>query len=128
MSISWKTASVTAPSAGPPTGREVAEDRVVGGDQRGALGGELEVVQVGLQAVAGLDVGDVGVGAVGDHVVAEAEAVHRDVALPPRQHRPAVVLLDAQVGRRGVRRQRLEPHAAPPFGSRIIGPAWPGPA
>ncbi len=87
---------------GPADRGEVAEDRVVRGDQRGPAGCELEFVQVRLQPVAGLHLGYVCVAAVVDHVVAEPEAMHRDVALPPRQHRFARVFLDLQVGRRGV--------------------------
>ena len=51
---------------------EVAEDRVIGRDQRRPAGSELEVVQIGLRAVAGPHVRDVRVGAVGDHILAAA--------------------------------------------------------
>ena len=93
--------------------REIAEHRVVGGEQRRAGGRDLELVQVGLVAVAGPDLGDRPVVGAGDHVDTEAEPVHGDPALPPGQHRGAVELLHAQVGCDGRRRQRTEPDQLP---------------
>ena len=59
MSISWNSESVTARRCAPPIGREVAADRVVGGEQRGARRRDLELVEIGGEAVAGLhDRGD----------------------------------------------------------------------
>ncbi len=88
---------------------QVAADRVVGGDQRRALARELELVQVGLDAVSGVHVAHIRVGLVEQHVFAEPVPVHRDVSLPPRQHGLAQVFLHAEVGRERVRGQRLEP-------------------
>ncbi len=73
----------------------------------------MEVVQVGLIAVPGPDVRDVGVGRIGDHILSQPESVHRDVPLPPRQHRPAGVFLHLQIRRGYVGRQRLEPQQPP---------------
>ncbi len=76
----------------------------VGGQQGGAPVGEQELVQIAVQAVAGLHVGDRLIGVVCDHVGADAVAVH-DLPLPPRERGPALVdlhleVVDLQAGRR----------------------------
>ena len=84
-------------------------DRLVGGDQRRALRGEVEFVQVRLQAVTRVHGRDRLVGAVVDVVVAAAVALD-ELALPPGQDGLAFVLLHAQVRRLDAGRQRFEPH------------------
>ena len=94
---------------GAAVGGQVAQHGEVGGHERGPLRREEEFVEVRTVTVAAAHVGEVRVGARVDHVFADPEAVNRDVALPPGEHRPAVELLHAQVRREGVARQRLEP-------------------
>ena len=99
----------------------------IGGDQRRAARRELEVVQVGLEAVARLHLRDFSVAAVSDHVVAEAEAVRRR-CLPATTSAPGLpayswtrkLLAETCLGS-GLNQ------TTPPPGSRIIGPACPGP-
>ena len=93
--------------------REIAVHGVVGGQQRGVLGGDLKLVQVGLIPVAGADLGDCLVMAAVDHVDPHAEAVDRDRALPPGENRRAVELLYAQVGRNHRSWKRREPDQLP---------------
>ena len=95
---------------GTADGRQIAEHGSIGRDQRGPPRRELEVMEVRLQAVAGLDLGDPAVAAVQDHVGAEPEPVHGDVPLPPREHRAARVFLHPEVGRRHAAGQRVDPH------------------
>ncbi len=73
------------PARGALDRAEVAADRVEGSDVGDFVGGELEVVQVRLQAVAAVDGGDRLVAGVHDHVFALAEAEREHTALPPRQ-------------------------------------------
>ena len=91
MSICWIAVSTIAPSGDPADRGEVAADRVVRGDVGDAVRGELEVVQVGLQAVAAGDPRDRPVVRVHHDVFALAEAQREHVPLPPRQHAPAFV-------------------------------------
>ncbi len=106
---------------------EVAFDRLEGGEHGRAVVGDFEFVQVGYVAVAGVYAPDLLVAVVDDHLFALAEALGGDVALPPGQHRLAV-LLDLQVGGvelpagSGWNQTRL------PLSSKIIGPDAPGPA
>ncbi len=89
--------------------REVAADRVVRRDVGDVAGGDLEVVQVRLQAVAAGDPRDRLVVGVHDDVFALAEAEREHAPLPPRQVAPAFVCLLAQVLRRFAPRQLVEP-------------------
>ncbi len=109
MSISWTAVSTIAPSARSSHRREVAADRVVRGDVGDVVGGDLEVVQVGLQAVAAGDRGDRLVVGVHHDVFALAEAQREHAPLPPRQVAPACVCLLVQVLRRLAPRQLVEP-------------------
>ena len=91
-------------------------------------------------AVAGLDVRDVRVAAIGDHVLAQPEAVHGDVPLPPRQHRLALVFLHAggwspsvsrgsglnHTSRRSGRGSSVRPGPARAYGATNSSPAAPG--
>ena len=99
MSISWTTESLTTPSLEPPIAGQVQVDRVERVDPGRALRRQPDLVQVGVVAVAGADVGDGLVGGVVDHVLALAEADFEDASLPPGQDRLALVLLDLEVGR-----------------------------
>ncbi len=105
---------------------EVAVDRAERRQQGRALRRDVEVVEVGFVAVARVDASELLIGAVVDHLFALTEALRRDVSLPPGQDRPAAVLLHLQVGRRDVRRQRVEPHEIAGFvedrRSRFAGP------
>ena len=73
------------------------------------MGGDLEVVQVGLQAVAAGDPRDRLVAGVHDEVFALAEAQREHAPLPPRQVALAFVGLLAQVLRGLASRQLVEP-------------------
>lgn len=88
----------------------------VGGQQRGALIGETELMQVAAVAVAGLDLGHLPVALVIDLVVALAVGAD-DRPLPPREHRLAPVALHADVEHAlpggAVVGDRLEPHQTP---------------
>ena len=97
MSICSIAVSTIAPSARPVDGRQVAADRVVRGDVGDVAGGELEVVQVRLQAVAAGDPGDRLVARVRDEVFALAEAEREHATLPPGQHALAFVGLLVEV-------------------------------
>ena len=88
--------------------REVAVERLPGGDQRGPGRGQGQLVEVLGEAVARADGGEVSVGGRVDLAAAQTEAVAADRALPPGQHALPAVALHAQVGGEGVRRQRLE--------------------
>ncbi len=89
---------------------QIAVQRIEHRHQRRVVGSDLEVVQVGLVAVAGVDPGDRLVGAVDDDLIALAEALLGDAALPEGQHRRTVVLLDLEVRRLDAERERVEPH------------------
>ncbi len=99
------------PVAGPAQRRQVGRYLAVGGDERGVLRGDDELVQVDLEPVARLDGGDGAVGAVGDHRLALAVALD-DLAFPPGEHGLPAVGLHVEVdpalavarGEPGVRR------------------------
>ncbi len=85
-------------------------DRVEHRQDRGVVGGvDVEFVEVGFVAVAAADARDLLVGAVVDDLFALAEALWRDVALPPGDDRFAFVLLHLQVGPLGALGERVEP-------------------
>ena len=96
MSISWTVPARTIPCFGPPSSDRSAGIGRNGGDQRGVLRGDDELVQVDLQPVARADGGDGPVGAVGDHRLALPVAGDH-AALPPGEHRLALVGLDLEV-------------------------------
>ena len=75
-------------------------------DQRRPLRREQELVLVAGETVPRAHLRDPPVGAVGDLVAPLPDALRR-AALPPREHRPALVALDAEVG--GPRPHRVEP-------------------
>ena len=83
----------------------------VGRQQRRSPAGDQKLVQISAVAVARVHVRDRRVGGVGDHVAPDA-VTERDVSLPPRQHRLALVGLHAKIGRDEMR-QRLLPHRLP---------------
>ena len=78
--------------------------------------GDLEVVQVRLQAVAAGDPRDRLVAGVHDDVFALAEAEREHLALPPRQGAPAFVGLLVQILRRFAPGQLVEPDELGPAG------------
>src|SRR5438270_10679106 len=88
--------------------REVPADRLLRRDEGGVLGGDEELVQVGVQTAGGADHVDHPVGRVVDHVLADPDAAAHE-ALPPGQHRLAVKRLHSHVRWRVVSPQRLEP-------------------
>ena len=102
-------ASVTAPSAGAADGGEVAVDWVEHRHHGRVLRRDVEVVEVGFEAVARVDAPDLLVVAVDDHLFALAEPLRRDVALPPTQHGLAIELLHLQVARRIAGGHRVKP-------------------
>ncbi len=71
---------------------------MVGGDEGGALLGQVELVQVGVEAVHLADAGQLPERHVGDDRLAGTGAVAH-VALPPGEHGPAPELLVLQVER-----------------------------
>ena len=109
MSISWIAVSMIAPPACSFHRREVAADRVVRRDVGDVVGGDLEVVQVRLQAVAAAHPGDRLVVGVHDDVFALAEAEREHAPLPPRQVALTFVCLLVQVLRRFAPRELVEP-------------------
>ena len=76
--------------------RQVRAPLPVHGEQRGPLIGEVELVHVRHQPVAGLDGGDHRVGGVGD-VAGPFPEGPADFPLPPGQHRLALVGLHVEV-------------------------------
>ena len=90
--------------------REVAADRVVGGDVGDAVGGDLEVVQVGVQPVAAGHPRNGLVAGAHHHVFALAEAQFEHAPPPPRQVAPPFVGLLVEVLRRFAAGQPVEPH------------------
>ena len=85
-------------------------DGVIDADQRRPARGQLQLVQVALQPVAGLHPRDLVVGLVGDDPRSRAVAgLALHLALPPGQHRLALVALDAEVVRGLARGRGLEP-------------------
>ena len=87
-------------------------DRVEHVDPGRALRGDFDHVQVGVIAISSEDRRDVLVGGVVDHVLTLTEADLEDPPLPPREHRLAFVLLNLEVRRVIVLRQRVKPHEA----------------
>ena len=89
-------------------GRRVERHRLVRDEQRSALVGEAEVVQVGLVAVLCSDPLELGVRLIRDDVLARSvTAVHG--AFPPGEHRLRVALLHLQIDA-GDPMQWFEPH------------------
>ena len=113
MSICWIAVSVIVPSLVPPAEREVAVDRVEGRDVGDVVGLDLEVVQVGLQAVGAGNPGDGLIVGVHHEVFALAEAEREHAALPPRQGAPAFVALHVEVLGGLASRELLKPHQTP---------------
>ena len=89
---------------------QVCGDERVRGEEGGARRRDLELVQVGLVAVAGVDGGDRLVGGAHDLVVPEADAEFRGhEAVPPREDRLSLEALDLEVRRRHALRHRVKP-------------------
>ena len=78
-------------------------------DPSRAFGGEAKLVQVGLVAVAGPDLGHGPIGAVEEHVFALAEPGLDDPPLPPGQYGLAFVGLDPKVRRLQPGRKPVKP-------------------
>ncbi len=89
---------------------EVAADRVVRGDVGDVVGGDLEVVQVRLQAVSAGDPRDRAVAGVHDDVFALTEAQRQHAPLPPGQVALPFIGLLVEVLRGFAARQPVEPH------------------
>ena len=99
--------------ARPADRREIAADRVVGGDVGDAVRSDLEVVQVRLQPVAARDGGDRLVVGVHDDVLALAEAEREHAPPPPGQVALALVALHAQIVGGEAARELVEPDELP---------------
>src|SRR5207253_5382032 len=108
---------------GPPLGAtdrgQVREHRLVDHEESGVLAAQLELVEVRFVPIACVDVGDLLVRAVHDDPVALALAVV-DAALPPGEHRLALVLLDAEVERAREVRHALVPDEMPVAGRDLV--------
>ena len=89
-------------------GREIDRQAVVDGEHRGVSLRDQKLVDVADEAVAGADLRHGPVRGVVDDVPAVSDAHIRDVTPPPRQHRLAEIVLDAEV-RDAAGVQRLEP-------------------
>ena len=85
---------------------EIRRHRLVGGEQRGVLRGDEELVQVSVEAVARADPRYLPVRVVEDNVLPDAVPGHHG-PLPPGEHGPAPVSLHLEVPRGDV---LLEPH------------------
>ena len=77
MSTSWKAVLVTAPRCGPPSEERSHSIGSKTVNRAVPLFGDVEVVQVGQVAVAGVHAADLLVGVVHDHLFALAEALGR---------------------------------------------------
>src|ERR1019366_6303894 len=102
-------AVVDQPVARTPVGAEVPMLRLERDEPGGTLAGDLEVVQVGVQAVSGADCRNRDVAGALDHIDALAVPLD-DLPLPPRQHRCATVALNLEVERPRARPGRAETH------------------
>jgi hypothetical protein len=100
--------------SGPTHGREVGWFGAVGDQERGALVGEPELVEVRLAPVARLQPGDLAVLAIHDHQLA-GPPTHCRLSLPPREHGLALVGLDPQVGGHGGAALGRRPHGFAPL-------------
>ena len=105
---------------------QVAADRVEGGDVGDVAGNDLEVVQVGRQAVAAAYPRHDLIAGVHHEVFALAEAERQHPALPPRQVALPVEGLLAEVLRHLPSGERFEPHQ-PAAGVVDQGPVLAGP-
>src|SRR5215216_4165721 len=107
MSTSWTIPSQAILRA---TDRgKVRSRRGVGRQERGVLRGDEELVEVPAVAVARAYPGYLMVGVIEDHILAHAMS-GRDLALPPGEHGPAMVVLQLEVSRGPV---LAKPHELP---------------
>ena len=121
MSISWISSSNTGTCSSSHSGRHTGSH----GDHVGLpFGGDVELVDVGLQPVGGFDVGDRFVGGVGDHAFAEAVGGFGDLALPPGERRFAFVL-DRFERPTPTSSVNCRQYSSLPSGLRIISPLGP---
>ena len=96
-------------------------------DERGPVRSEREVVQIGGEAVAGVDGGDLVIRGVVDDVDTRADP-RAERALPPGENRLPTVGLQPEVARHvGTPRYGLFNHTGTPYESRISTPFWTGP-
>lgn len=91
-------------------GAQIATDRVVDGEQSGALRPYFEGVQVWLVAIAGTNDRDVFVGTVGDHDSSVTTTGGSERVLPPGEDGPAFVFLHSHVCCSGTSGDCLKPH------------------
>ena len=82
----------------PADAAQVGSNLTVGGDERCSARCQLELVQVAVETVARAHRGDVTVRRVVDLVLPFAGARDALGSLPPREHRPAVIALDPEIG------------------------------